>query len=286
MLAFKHITLGCCLLLVVGSCQQQVADDTSQQAVLEVEGKFLYRADLDKIIPEGTSFEDSTNLADAYIRKWITDVLLYENAKRNIANEDVVEDMVEEYRKSLTIHYYQQRLVAQRLQEPTNEEAADFYAKHSDQFLLSENMLRGVFLKVPLASPKVDKVRGYMRKLNEKSIQQIEQYSIQHAVSYDYFIDKWIYFNDVLKKMPASITEQGTFLANTKYYETKDSVYYYMLNITDYQLAGSPAPLEFVQEKVRTILYNQRKMEYIKNFETELYKDAHDDGEITYFDVK
>jgi len=286
MLAFKHITLGCCLLLVVGSCQQQVADDNSQQAVLEVEGKFLYRADLDKIIPEGTSFEDSTNLADAYIRKWITDVLLYENAKRNIANEDVVEDMVEEYRKSLTIHYYQQRLVAQRLQEPTNDEAADFYSKHSDQFLLSENMLRGVFLKVPLASPKVDKVRGYMRKLNAKSIQQIEQYSIQHAVSYDYFIDKWIYFNDVLKKMPSSITDQGAFLATTKFYETKDSVYSYMLNISDYQLAGSPAPLEFVQEKVRAILYNQRKMEYIKNFETELYKDAQDDGEITYFNVK
>ena len=114
MLALKHIALGCCLLLVVGSCQQQAAD-TSREPVLEVEGKFLYHDDLDKIIPEGTSREDSTNLADAYIRKWITDVLLYENAKRNIANEDVVEDLVEEYRKSLTIHYYQQRLVAQRL---------------------------------------------------------------------------------------------------------------------------------------------------------------------------
>lgn len=285
MLKFKHIVLGGCLLLVVGSCQQQVAD-ASQKPVLEVEGKFLYREDLDKIIPEGTSLEDSTNLADAYIRKWITDVLLYENAKRNIANEAVVEDLVEEYRKSLTIHYYQQRLVAQRLQEPTDEEVADFYAKHTDQFLLPENMLRGVFLKVPLASPKVDRVRGYMRKLNEKSIQQIEQYSIQHAVSYDYFIDKWLYFNDVLKKMPSSIVDQGSFLANTKFYETKDSVYCYMLNIADYQLAGSPAPLEFVQEKVRTILYNQRKIEYIKNFETELYKDAQDDGDITYFDVK
>ena len=60
MLGFKHITLGCCLLLVVGSCQQQVAD-TSREPILEVEGKFLYRDDLDKIIPEGTSREDSTN---------------------------------------------------------------------------------------------------------------------------------------------------------------------------------------------------------------------------------
>ena len=285
MLALKHIALGCGLLLVVGSCQQQAAD-TSREPVLEVEGKFLYHDDLDKIIPEGTSREDSTNLADAYIRKWITDVLLYENAKRNIANEDVVEDLVEEYRKSLTIHYYQQRLVAQRLAEPTDEEVAAFYEKHTEQFLLAENMLRGVYLKVPLASPKVDRVRGYMRKINEKSIQQIEQYSIQHAVSYDYFVDKWLYLNDVLKKMPSAIPDQGAFLSNTKFYETRDSVYTYMLNITDYQLAGSPAPLEFVQEKVRTILYNQRKIEYIKNFETELYEDAQKDGDITYFGVK
>ena len=285
MLDFKHTILGCCLLLVVGSCQQQAAD-TSRHALLEVNGKFLYREELDKIIPEGTSLEDSTNLADAYVRKWITDVLLYENAKRNISNEDAVEEMVEEYRKSLTIHYYQQRLVAQRLQEPTDEEVAVFYESHTDQFLLSENMLRGVFLKVPLVSPKVDKVRGYMRKLNEKSIQQIEQYSIQHAVSYDYFIDKWVYMNDVLKKMPSPAAEQGTFLANTKFYETTDSAYFYLLNITDYQLVGSPAPLEFVQEKVRTILYNQRKIEYIKNFEKELYNDAQNNGDITYFEVK
>ena len=59
-----------------------------------------------------------------------------------------------------------------------------------------------------------------------------------------------------------------------------------MLNITDYQLAGYPAPLEFVQEKVRTILYNQRKIEYITNFETELYEDAQKDGDITYFGEK
>ena len=186
----------------------------------------------------------------------------------------------------MTIHYYQQRLVAQRLAEPTDEEVAAFYEKHTDQFLLAENMLRGVYLKVPLASPKVDRVRGYMRKINEKSIQQIEQYSIQHAVSYDYFVDKWLYLNDVLKKMPSAIPDQGAFLSNTKFYETRDSVYTYMLNITDYQLAGSPAPLEFVQEKVRTILYNQRKIEYITNFETELYEDAQKDGDITYFGVK
>lgn len=285
MLNLKHIILGGCLLLVVGSCQQQ-ATDTSHDAILEVEGRFLYCEDLDKIIPEGTSLEDSTHLADAYIRKWITDVLLYQNAKRNIANEDVVEELVEEYRKSLTIHYYQERLVAQRLAEPTDDEVMMFYEQHANQFLLTENLLRGVYLKVPLTSPKIDRVRGYMRKLDEKSIQQIEQYSIQHAVSYDYFVDKWLYFNDLLKRMPEGISDQGAFLSHTKFYETTDSAYTYMLNITDYQLAGTPAPLEFVQEKVRAILYNQRKREYIQKFENELYEDAHKNGDVIYFKTK
>ena len=283
MFSYKHILPVILLAWLFTACQKPVAD-ASRTPLLEVEGKFLYREDLDQIVPEGISAEDSTKLADAYLHKWITDVLLYENAKRNISNKAVIDDLVEEYRKSLTIHYYQQRLVAQRLKEPTDDEVAAFYNDYADQFLLSETILRGAFLKVPLTSPNLDRIRTYMRKLDQKSVQQIEQYSLQHAISYDYFVDTWIYFNDLLKKMPIANTDPSAFLQTTRFYETTDTAYCYLLNITDYQLAGSEAPLVFVQEKVRTILYNQRKLNYIKSFESEIYNDALKNGDITYFE--
>jgi hypothetical protein len=55
------------------------------------------------------------------------------------------------------------------------------------------------------------------------------------------------------------------------YYEEKDSVNLLLLNITDYIQEGEIAPIEMVMEEVRSMLYDQEKMEYLKNFDNEIY---------------
>lgn len=273
---------ACCV--AFSACQSKPEADVSRQPLIEVEGRFLYQDELEPVIPSGISAADSAALADAFIRNWATNVLLYENAKRNVANEAEIEQMVEEYRKSITIHYYQQRLVAQRLGDVGDDEVAAFYEAHATQFPLHDNLLRGVFLKVPNSAPRIDKVRKAFKDLgDDENIQKLEEYSVQHAASYDYFADTWILLNDLAKKMPLDGIDQKAFLANHTFYETSDSTYAYMLGIVDYKLAGTAAPLEFVGERIRTMLNNQRKQEYIKQFELSLYDDAASSGEITFY---
>ncbi len=273
----------CCVVLV--SCQKKKPEaDALRQPLIEVEGHFLYQDELAPVIPSGISTADSAALADAFIRNWATNVLLYENAKRNVANEAEIEQMVESYRKSITIHYYQQRLVAQRLGSVGDDEVAAFYEAHSTQFPLHDHLLRGVFLKVPNGAPDIDKVHRAFKKLDDdKNIQKLEEYSVQHAANYDYFVDSWILLNDLAKKMPLDGIDPKNLLANHTFYETSDSTYTYMLDIADYKLAGSTAPLEFVSERIRTMLNNQRKQEYIKQFEQSLYDDAVNSGQITFY---
>lgn len=272
----------CCVALV--ACQSKPEADVSRQPLIEVEGYFLYQDELASVIQPGLSPEDSAALADAFIRTWATNVLLYENAKRNVANEAEIEQMVEEYRKSLTIHYYQQRLVAQRLSSVSDDEVEAFYESHQTQFPLHDNLLRGVFMKVPSNAPRIERVRKALKELDDdKDIQKLEEYSVKHAASYDYFADTWVLFNDLAKKMPLEGIDQRTFLLNRTFYELSDSTYTYMLHIVDYKLAGTPAPLEFVSERIRTMLNNRRKQEYIKQFELSLYDDAANSGKITFY---
>lgn len=278
-----------CLLLFLVSCLLVACNikpqaDVAREPLMEVEGQFLYKDELAPIIPEGTTPEDSAVLADAFIRKWATNILLYETAKRNIANEDEIDAMVEEYRKTLTIHYYQQRLVAQRLAEPTDAEVEAFYEQHEGLFPLHENVLRGVFLKVPNGAPKIERVRKTIKDLDDDAdLQALEEYSVRHAAVYDYFPDKWVYFSDLICRMPMPDADQARFLENASFYEASDSTYTYFLKVTDYRLAGMAAPLDFVQEKIRTILSNRRKLEYLQQFEVSLYDDAVTNGQITFY---
>ncbi len=56
-----------------------------------------------------------------------------------------------------------------------------------------------------------------------------------------------------------------------------------MLKINDYCLAKTVAPLEIAQDKIPGIVFNQKKIEYIRRVEEDIFKDAVENGVITFF---
>ena len=61
-----------------------------------------------------------------------------------------------------------------------------------------------------------------------------------------------------------------------------DSSYCYLLNISEYLLAGNIAPYEYVDVQIQEMMINKRKMDFLKNFEEELYQDAIRKGEVIF----
>lgn len=274
------------MILVLGTliaCNNKSLDQ-DRIPLLEVEGRFLYLDQIEDIIPPEINKADSIQIADSYIRKWVTDVLLYENAKRNIVDNDEIERLLNDYKKSLTIQQYQQKLIQQRLpEEPSEETIKAFYENFSDQFILKENLLKGILLVVPVGAPHLNDVRRWVQSGDNKSLEKIEKYSLQHGLSYDYFVDRWMPFNEILKKIPIHIDNQADFLSTHKYYEVADSLKNYMLSIDAVKTNGEMQPYETAKEKISSIIMNKLKSEFIMNFEKELYKDAIQDGTVTFF---
>jgi len=270
-------------LIVFGSCKSKTPD-VARKPYLEVEGKFLYADEIEQVIPPNVNDTDSTEIAQSYVRKWATDVLMYENAKRNITNKAEIDELVENYRKSLTIHQYQQRMIEQRLpKEPAEEDLKAFYNEYGQQLLLTENTLKGLLLVVPKNAQKMANVRGWVQSANSKSLESIEKYSIQNAISYDYFGDKWLPLSEVLKKIPLKIEDAAHFLSANKFIETQDSTQHYFLRILSYRLSGQIEPYDMARKRISNILLNKQKADFISKFENEIYDDAVKDETITFF---
>jgi hypothetical protein len=265
------------------SCTQPVADN-ERTPLLEVEGKFLYLDEVQDIIPPNVNAQDSAEIADSFIRKWVTDVLLYENAKRNITNKAEIDQLLEDYRKSLIIHQYQQKLIDQRLpKEPTDEEMRAFYDTYTDQFVLTENLIKGMLLVVPSKAPKLANVRSWVQSGNAKALESIEKYSIQNAISYDYFGNKWTPFSEILRKMPLQVEDPSAFVASHRFYEVSDSTRHYFLRIESFKKTGDAEPFEMAKPKISNLILNKLKAEFISNFDDEIYKDAIENENVTYF---
>lgn len=266
------------------SCKHQQAD-TTRTPILEVEGKFLYLNDVQDIIPPNVNAKDSAEIAESFIRKWVTDVLLYENAKRNVNDKAEIDRLLEDYKKSLIIHQYQQKLIEERLpKEPSEEEIQLFYEKYSDQLQLKENIIKGILLIVPVNAPQLSSVRGWMQSGNTKSLESIEKYSIKNAISYDYFANKWIPLSEVLRKIPIQIENPANFVSSHRLFEKSDSTKHYFLRIESFRTSGQTEPLEMAKDKISNLILNKLKAEFISNFETELYNDAIKSESVTYFE--
>jgi len=283
---YIFLTIISLTLVVISSCVHKTPEAT-RKPLLEVEGKFLYADEVQQIIPPNVNDTDSIGIAQSYIRKWVTDVLMYENAKRNITNKNEIEELVENYRKSLTIHQYQQKMIEQRLpKEASEEEVKAFYTQYSDQLILKENIIKGLLLIIPQKAPKLSTVRSWVQSGNAKSLESIEKYSLQNAISYDYFGDKWLPLSEILKRIPLKIEDPSKFLSSNRFVETSDSTEHFFLRIESFRLSGQVEPFEMAKDRIGNILLNKKKADFISKFETEIYNDAVANETVTFFKKK
>ena len=92
-------------LLFCASCADK-HDHKGQTPLVEVDGNFLYKEDLQAVLPAGLSKDDSLLFAEHYVRSWVEDVLLFNQAQSNIPDNGEIDKLVENYRKALSTELY------------------------------------------------------------------------------------------------------------------------------------------------------------------------------------
>lgn len=267
----------CCGLLSILLCMacSRRYENKGRTPLVEIDGNFLYREDLESAFPGDLHKEDSLLFAEHYIRNWVEDVLLYEKAQDNVPDDGTIEKLVENYRRALIMHTYQQALIHQKLSDKIVEkELVDYYDKNKELFKLEAPVIRGLFIKLPLKAPQLANVRRWYKSSDQNAVDHLEKYSLQNAVKYEYFYDKWIPLAEILNLIPHKTSDIGNLLNKQRHVELKDTAFYYFLNVSDYRAAGEQAPYKFVRSNVKDMLLNLKQVEFIKQIKSDLYQQA------------
>ena len=253
--------------------------------LVEVSGEFLYKEDLQAALTLNISKDDSVLFAERYIRSWIEDALLFDKAEGNIPDNDKISKLVENYRRALIMHTYQEELVNQKLANDISEEEINaYYEKNKELFRLDNPLVKGLFIKVPLSSPDLGNVRVWYRKNNQDVIEKLEKYSLRNAVSYDYFYDRWTSVPDVAAKIPLKVLDtDANYLDKNRNVEVKDTAFCYFLHIEDFLGKDKQKPLDFARDEIKEILINLKRVEFINKVKEDLYQRASDRNKIIYY---
>ena len=276
------------VILVIASAMTGCGQEHNHKGktpLVEVSGEFLYKEDLQAALPLNISKDDSVLFAEHYIRNWIEDALLFDKAEGNIPDNDKISKLVENYRRALIMHTYQEELVNQKLANDISEEEINaYYEKNKELFRLDNPLVKGLFIKVPLSSPDLGNVRVWYRKNNQDVIEKLEKYSLRNAVSYDYFYDRWTSVPDVAAKIPLKVLDtDANYLDKNRNVEVKDTAFCYFLHIEDFLGKDKQKPLDFARDEIKEILINLKRVEFINKVKEDLYQRASDRNKIIYY---
>jgi len=242
----------------------------------KVGDEILYLTEVQSIIPENSSDEDSVLLAEDYIQKWIRTELLIKKAQENLtlAQRDVSKEL-EEYRNSLIIYRYQKELMAEKLDTTVSiQEITSFYNKNKENFSLGTDLIKGIYIKIPLQVIQPERAKAFCENTSGASMRELQAFCTRYAADYDFYTDKWVDAAVIFQNVPDAPEDIGSFISQNPVWENRDARFYYMICIQGFRLQGSDAPLEYIHDNIKNLIINERKTDFLKKVEDDVYTEG------------
>jgi hypothetical protein len=237
----------------------------------------LYYDEIPVVMLKGISGADSTAFVSNFINKWAKKELMFQRAEANIAPElrNDIEKQLDETRMNLVVYEYQRQMMQQKMDTLISEdELVRYYTANENRFMLTSNIVKALFIKLPLETPNLYKIKTLARSEKPKDLQELESLCYQFAEKFDDFEEEWVTLDRLSLELKEDISNQENFLRRNKYYEVNDSSSVCLITINDYRLRGSLSPLEYVRDDIKRIIWNNRRIEFIQSLETGIYDEA------------
>ena len=197
---------------------------------------------------------DSSTILKKHVDKWLLQEILFHEAKAKVETEDRIEQLVENYKKSLYINELEKlELVTQLDTLISRAELDTFYSQHKEDFLLDEEIVRLLFAKVPETLDN-DNLQTLWKTENLPALKVF----VKEAGGLQFLdLKSWYYLSEMRNLIPAELIAKVNF-DKTEAYSLRADGQVFLLKILDYTDANEIAPKSFALEKIKLRLLRDR----------------------------
>ena len=269
------VLIGIASLLLLAGCDY-FQKSSKEVVVAECYGKYLYESDLIGLVPEGTPTMDSIQRVSTFIDSWIRREVLIHQAENNLNMEELdLKKQLDEYRNSLVIYAYETQLINQKLDTVLSEdEIAEYYEQHKEDFQLRNTMVRVAYVIIPEDSKQKATFQKLMSDPDTLLLQNIDVLAMYYAAKSYLDVDHWMRLDELTNIVPIEIFNAESFLKKNKFVCFDMNEHTYMVRFVEYLLEESTSPLEMVRDNIKSVILAQRKQAMIEEMQTALYEKA------------
>lgn len=144
----RRIVIGLVFLMAFVSCNN-VNNGNGDRVVASIYDKTLHQSDLQSVLYEGISVNDSLVRTKAFINNWIRVQLIIHQAEKNIDKSELdFSRQIEDYRNSLIIYKYESQLIEQNLDTVVSDEEIAKYLEDNAPLELDKDAVRTIILNI------------------------------------------------------------------------------------------------------------------------------------------
>ena len=271
-----------CLVGMLTSC----GGNGKEKPLVRVFNYYLYPSDIEGALGNNISKEDSIAFINNYIEQWIQQMVVLEKAQNNITKN--FDKELKNYKNSLLTYEYEQKIVEQLLDTNVSEdEIVKYYEANKANFLLKNNIVRMLYIKVPKTSLALGKIKNLMftggREVSDKQIVELQKLASMHAQEYFFDTQVWIPFSDFQRMIPVETYNEEMYMQNNKNITIVSDTMAYIARILEFKVIDDVSPLSFEYSNIKNILLTKRKIAIIEKMQLDLLRTAELGNNIEYF---
>lgn len=275
------LLLGVLLLLGgVGCGQPEPVEDPVVAIAYDLA---LHRSELRQVIPVGTVTEDSVAMAQAFIRSWLEKQVVLQRAEANMAEADKdFEAKLIDYRNSLLLFAYEQKLVEQKLDTVIGAEELEAYLdEHKVDFALKDGLVRARWFRVTSTDQRELRMlaKAFERgKPEDKSV--VERWLAERNIPITDRSAIWAGWSEFRPELPMEHRDREDLLDKDHRIVLSEPGGAFFLEVVEHRMPGELSPVSVAERSIRSIILNQRKLQLLERMRQDLYREATERNDI------
>lgn len=273
------------MIVFLVACSKSSQNNNSE-AIARVNDNYLYRSDLENLVPPGSSKKDSVAIVKDFITRWAMQQLLMNKAEKNISKskQQELDELISQYKNDLYTKSYLEELVMTKIDTViSNEEIEKYYNEHKNNFKTTEPLVKLRYINLIKGNVKFATINSKFLNFSKKDKLDLQKLAIQFK-NYAFNDSIWVDINQVYEKLPFINQEnKDKFVSAGIAYQYTDSNLVWMVKVKDVVEKNNVAPLQYIQPTIKQIILNNRKTDLINKIQTEITNDAIKDKDFEIF---
>ena len=272
-----HVKLRNSILFFVFLLSCNLNNELDKNIIAKVGDKTLTFEELLEKVPNNIERLDSTVVVNEIINNWALNELLIKNAEMNLSElvKNRLKKNSNEYYNNLLVNTYKKKIASVNSDTLVNQkDIAEYYDTNLNNFVLYEDIVQARYVRLNKNNFNLNEIKRRFRRFNRDDIIFFDSISLQ-LLNYSLNDSIWINKDLFFKKINVLDDEEiDRIVKKTLYIVKEDSLDVYLVKINGFKGINDKAPLNYIYKRIEELIINKKKVDFIKNFDTEIIENA------------